>query len=265
MALPRCWAPRVLASWPISSSITRAGMPASSSQVGRRDPETFPGTDWANKAMWRTTDENQIARDLEELQAERTATIARLDSREQELDAQLLEAKRSANADERQLLTGQGDDLTSVVAECLSDLGFGTKNMDEIYPAGDRREDLQVTTSEVSDWIVLVEVRGYRGGAQLRDLLRIQRFRTRYLRDNHKDVSALWYVVNQFSEQDPGSRVSHSWPWTSCAGRGATANRRRRIGGLSVDKGTADAEPACPARFWQRPAFGKANKLSVTI
>jgi hypothetical protein len=58
-----------------------------------------------------------------------------------------------------------------------------------------------------------------------------------------------------------GISSSHSWPWTSCAGRGATANRRRRIGGLSVDKGTADAEPACPARFWQRPAFGKANKV----
>src|SRR5918993_91772 len=35
MVLPRCWAPRVLASWPISSSITRAGIPASSSQVAK--------------------------------------------------------------------------------------------------------------------------------------------------------------------------------------------------------------------------------------
>jgi hypothetical protein len=44
-----------------------------------------------------------------------------------------------------------------------------------------------------------------------------------------------------------------------------TDEQEKGIGGLSVDEGTADAEPACPARFGQRPAFGKANKLSVTI
>jgi len=173
----------------------------------KRDPETFPVTDWANKAMWRTTDENRIAGTQEELQAERASTLARLDSRKQELDAQLLEAKRSADTDERRLLTSQGNDLTSVVAKCLSDLGFDVRNMDEIYPAGDRREDLQIAAPEVPGWLALVEVRGYRGGAQLRDLLRIQRFRTRYLKDNDKDVDALWYIVNQFSEGDPGSRL----------------------------------------------------------
>jgi hypothetical protein len=128
----------------------------------KRDPETFPVMDWTSRAMWRTTDENRIARALEELEADRAATIARLDSQEQELDAQLLDARRSADIDERRLLTGQGDDLTGVVAKCLSDLGFDVRNMDEIYPAGDRREDLQVTAPEASGWIAIVEVRGYR-------------------------------------------------------------------------------------------------------
>jgi hypothetical protein len=48
--------------------------------------------------------------------------------------------------------------------------------------------------------------------------------------------------------------------WASCHGE-----QEKGIAGLSVDEGTADAEPACPAHFGQRPAFGKANKLSVTI
>ena len=51
-----------------------------------------------------------------------------------------------------------------------------------------------------------MEVRGYRRGAQVRDLLRIQRFRTRYLKDNDKDADRLWYVVNQFCEGDPENR-----------------------------------------------------------
>jgi hypothetical protein len=147
-----------------------------------------------------------MARALEELQAERAATMARLDSQEQELNTRLQEAKRSADASERRLLTGQGNDLTSVVSECLSEIGFTVRNMDEVYPVGDRREDLQIAESQGVEWIGLVEVRGYRGGAQIRDLLRIQRFRTRYVRDNDKDVNALWYIVNQFIGDDPASR-----------------------------------------------------------
>jgi hypothetical protein len=44
--------------------------------------------------------------------------------------------------------------------------------------------------------------------------------------------------------------------WASCH-----SEQEKGIGGFSVDEGPADAEPACPARFGQRPAFGKANKI----
>jgi len=147
-----------------------------------------------------------VAKELEDLESKRIAIFAELDERQQRLEAELTEAKRSADAHERRLLTAKGDDVVRVAAECFSDLGFDVANMDEVYPEGDRREDLQVTVRETPEWIVLVEVRSYRGGAQSRDLLRIGRFSKRYLRDNGKDADALWYVVNQFNEDNPALR-----------------------------------------------------------
>jgi hypothetical protein len=78
--------------------------------------------------------------------------------------------------------------------------------MDKIYPENDRREDLQLTAPEAPDWLALVEVRGYRRGAQVNDLMRLERFRTRYVRENATEPKAIWYVVNQFFENDPSTR-----------------------------------------------------------
>jgi sugar diacid utilization regulator len=119
------------------------------------DPETFPLVDWANQALWRTPDENRAARELKDLESERTVVLTRLDERQQHLEAELTEAKRSADAHERRLLTAKGDDLVHVATECFTDLGFVVTNMDEVYPEGDRREDLRVTATAVPDWIAL--------------------------------------------------------------------------------------------------------------
>jgi hypothetical protein len=172
----------------------------------KRDPETFPSAEWVNDPLWRTPAENRIASELDELEAKRAAILMELDEQQQDLVDALSAAKRSAEAHERLLLTARSNDLVRAVTECLSDLGFGVTNMDEVYPLGDRREDLQVTASDVPDWIALVEVRGYRRGAQSDDLQRIGRFSKRYLRDNGKDADALWYVVNQFNEDSPAVR-----------------------------------------------------------
>ncbi len=172
----------------------------------KRDSRTFPQSDWSNNPQWRTPTENRITGELDELQAKRQAVLRQLGEAQERLETELLEAKRNAEGRERLLLTGQRDDLVGVTIDCLSDLGFGVTNMDEIYPAGELREDLQVTTPEVPDWIALVEVRGYRRGAQTTDLQRIERFRRRYLRDNGRDADAAWYIVNQFNTGDPGTR-----------------------------------------------------------
>jgi hypothetical protein len=172
----------------------------------KRDPKIFPLANWVNQSQWRTPAENRAATQLEKLQAKRVALLRRLDTRQQNLEAELAEARRSAEIHERLLLTQQGDRLVSVVAECFSDLGFGVKNMDNEYPAGDRLEDLQLTAPEALDWTALVEVRGYRRGAQLNDLLRFSRFRSRFVARHGREPGAQWYVANQFLEHDPTTR-----------------------------------------------------------
>jgi hypothetical protein len=172
----------------------------------KRDPETFPSAEWVIEPPWRTPAENRIATELHELEAKRAAILAELDEQQEVLVAALSTARRSAEAHERLLLTARGDDLVQAVTECLVDLGFSATNMDDVYPAGDRREDLQVTAREVPEWVALVEVRSYRRGAQSDDLQRIGRFSKRYLRDNGREADALWYVVNQFNEDNPAQR-----------------------------------------------------------
>jgi hypothetical protein len=187
-------------------SIAREIVEVALQEWQEQHPETFPVVDWAKEAMWRTPAENRITGELDKLNARRAAILADLDERQEQLEAELTEARQSAETNERLLLTAQGDDLVRASAMCLSDLGFSVTNMDKVYPKGDRREDLQVT-SDVPDWIALVEVRGYRGrGASVRDLMRIQRFHMRYVQDSGRVPSALWYVTNQFVGNDPETR-----------------------------------------------------------
>jgi hypothetical protein len=173
----------------------------------KRDSRTFPVADWANNAKWRTPAENRFASELDRLNAQRATILAELEERQRQLEAELADAKQSAETNERLLLTAQGDDLVGTVTDCLSGMGFEVRNMDEVYPSGDRREDLQVTAPDMPEWIALVEVRGYVRGAQLRDLYRMERYRTRYLQDNADLPSALWYIANHFRENDPETRA----------------------------------------------------------
>jgi hypothetical protein len=78
--------------------------------------------------------------------------------------------------------------------------------MDQVHPEGDRREDLRVTIPDDPAWIAIVEVRGYRGGAQVKDLMRLARFRSRFRTETGAEPDASWYVVNQFLGVDPGGR-----------------------------------------------------------
>jgi hypothetical protein len=173
----------------------------------KRDPETFPSTDWVNRSRWRTPVENRVANELGELQAERIAMLARMDERGRQLESELAEAKREAETAERLLLTAHGDELVRVAGECLSSLGFEATNMDDLDTGTVRREDMRVTSPDVSDWVALIEIKGYaRGGAKVNDLLKLGRYRTEYLKETGSEPHAVWYVVNQFEGEDPSIR-----------------------------------------------------------
>jgi hypothetical protein len=80
-------------------------------------------------------------------------------------------------------------------------------DMDKLTKKGDRREDLRVAIPDRPGWTALVEVRGYKRGAQVNDLQRIGgRFRRRYLQETERDADKVWYVVNQYLGEEPDGR-----------------------------------------------------------
>ena len=169
-----------------------------------RFPE--PTRDWAKQSRWQTLEEESCARELEDLRANRQLMLARFQEEENTLTARMHEAGSQADAGERLLLTAQSDELVRAVQRCLEEFGFECQYMDDVWAAGDRREDLRIRLPADSAWITIAEVRGYTKGAELKDLLRMGRFRTRYVQDEHSLPSGSWYIVNEFISQDPAAR-----------------------------------------------------------
>jgi hypothetical protein len=177
-------------------------------------PDVFPPSPlvaWVKRPEWQTPPEKQRADEYASMRARHTEERMELEAQqrtqEEAVLADLEVVKQEADRNERTLLTGAGDALLQVTATCLIDLGFDVKRMDELrINKADLLEDLQVLDSDVPSWITLVEVRGYTGGAKVNDLLRLGRFRRRYLQDTKQDANAVWYIVNQFVGQDPSTR-----------------------------------------------------------
>jgi hypothetical protein len=167
-------------------------------------PDRFPGgPDWHLLPEWQTPQERELLARVAELEIRVKQTITELDQQHRDLDARLSAAREQATRRERVLVTGQGDALKGAVADCLAEIGFSVRDMDEVFPEGDRREDHRVQTN---DWTAISEVRGYKDGAKSSDLLRLGRFEKRYVKDEGKHPDAAWYIVNQFKDREPHSR-----------------------------------------------------------
>lgn len=177
-------------------------------------PDTFPPSPlvaWVKRPEWQTPSEKQRANEYAAMRARHTKERMELQAQQRTQEeaslADLEAIKQEADRNERILLSGAGDALVQITATCLSDLGFDVKRMDELRTnKADLLEDLQILDPNVPGWITLVEIRGYTGGAKVNDLLRLQRFRRRYLRDTKQDADAVWYIVNQLIGQDPSTR-----------------------------------------------------------
>jgi hypothetical protein len=165
-----------------------------------------PVEDWTVEARWQSVTEEAVRRDLAELRRARDHVLEKFRTDEQLLEAKLQEARALAETDDRVLLTTQGDELVRAVKRALEVFGFEVQYMDDVWPAGDRREDLRVSVAGDPAWTNITEVRGYVRGAELNDLLRIGRFRSRFARDEGSLPSSSWYIANEFIGQDPGTR-----------------------------------------------------------
>ncbi|MEV6800157.1 hypothetical protein AB0M91_17675 [Micromonospora rifamycinica] len=199
----------------------------------RLDEERFPsGPIWAEREPWLTATEKQAQRDLDDHASRERKLLEELDSRKRELMEARENARSSADAVERQLLTAQGDALVAEVKAVLEEIGFTVIDSDGLAAnAAEKVEDLRVSADS---WVALAEVKGYSGRrtAKTSDLLQIGRAAMRYAAAEGRVPDAQWYVVNQQAGGDPASRPR---PLASNAG---DVEGFARAGGLIID--TAD-------------------------
>jgi hypothetical protein len=171
------------------------------------DSERFPSPpNWRHRPQWHTDAEGKLWTKLEDARNRHRELLAQAEHEIEVIEKELDMARWAADTGERRLLTEQGPELVNAVKDCLRSIGFDVTDMDEVTKAGDRREDLRVATSDKPGWTALVEVRGYKRGAQVNDLQRIGRFRRRYLQETGRDSDRVWYIVNQFLKDDPAGR-----------------------------------------------------------
>jgi len=172
-------------------------------------PNDFPFANaWKGAAEWQAPVELALH---DQLNTERTSFAALTIAHEQKIShiaTQLEIETEAANDNYRVILTDQGENLKDAVEKALNDLGFTVTDGDSVHPAGDRLEDIQIsTTIDGNVWRCLIEVRGYKHGAQMNDLLRISRFVSRYQQDNAGiPPNAAWYIANHDLATDPGQR-----------------------------------------------------------
>lgn len=171
-------------------------------------PQRFPPwKPWDKDRDWFTAQQLRLAEEADALASAWRAAEAEHAREEAAIQERLADASLAAAKSERLLLDGQGGALMTTVMAVLRQMGFTVEDCDSTRQHGDSLEDLRVADQGDSDWIAIVEVRGYSsGGAKSADLLRLARFAARYRRETGREPSARWYVVNQMASTEPSGR-----------------------------------------------------------
>lgn len=193
---------------PVETTDLARWVRAALSEWHNLDPEAFPGLpDWSDSDRWSTVREQTARRQIEDNDETLAAAIARHEERAAELARALAEARTEADDYERKLLTGTGDELKLAVIRALRELGFDVADADLTAPGREHREDLRLTDPGEPDWVALGEVKGVIRGAETGALLKLTGYSAQFALTNGALPSALWFVVNQFRQQDPDTRM----------------------------------------------------------
>lgn len=168
------------------------------------DPDAFPeNAEWKAADLWASPEESAARltlREFDEAEARRREAA----ERERAELAAAVDAAGEKGAHWRSILTDTGDELVASVKGVFDGFGFEVVDSDALpQNKGKKREDLRVSDG---DWIALVEVKGYGGGAKSNDLQQVTGASTAFAASEGRAPDSLWYVVNAFREDDPGQR-----------------------------------------------------------
>lgn len=195
-----------------------------------RYPKRFPALpDWGSTDEWQTADEARITGEIDANAQWFHDQYKVYDERDQALSTELTAARSRADRYERALLTSDGRMLEGSVSCALAELGFIVVDMDEIWPEGQRKEDLRIVDPEVDDWLAIVEIKGFSNGVKETGFTSLGRWGQFYVLETGSMPSASWYVANGFKGDDPTTRPE---PY---AGRGDALDVVEESGGLVID------------------------------
>ena len=174
------------------------------------DPNAVPADpDWRRQTEWAPRGLAEALSELERVEQAREAAKIEFDRLEAEANLSIDAELKKAMDNEHVLLTGTGDLLAEQVAHAFRIVGFDVQDMDEnhVNKSGARLEDLRLTMSGIDDWICLVEVKGWAGGVQVRDVSQIVgRPAIQFVLDEQREPEKVLLVANQHRNEPPDSR-----------------------------------------------------------
>lgn len=151
----------------------------------------------ARPAAWQTAHEIEAKAQLVRIEAE----IAELQRWRDEAKESLAVAGRDAELGERWMLWAADDDLVGSVRMSLEDLGLSVEEVDR-----EGREQLRVTSTELPDWVALVDVDSFDASPSMADLKLLNQHRMGYVAESGSQPSQIWWVVNDHCSLDPSRR-----------------------------------------------------------
>lgn len=230
-------------------------------------PLRIPGLPkWQRAAAWRSESESALVLQLE---SERSAFAEAERQHHESIEAmelRLAELNGTVDANERLLLTAQGDDLQVAVFRALEEIGFAVEDMDAVWDPRERREDYRIRDASATDWMVIADATGTNGGTPGAKLQTLSTYVNKFLLEEKPDsIPGQWLISNQFLGRDPSSRADVL--------RGDDLRAFSAAEGLAIDTAglfvlqravAASADLKEPMRAWMRALRGQL-RLSDAI
>ena len=167
------------------------------SRVPHAPPRLSTPTDWYTP----------YERDLTGQTSEIDSRIVDLIGQRDELEKRLAAESEMAETGIRRALWADGDELTSVAREILSNIGFNVRDMDAEREKGEpKREDLRLAHPAAPNWEAIVEVKGYPNDARTNDTRQIREYRDRYMGEEGRSPELTLWLANPHRHLDPAAR-----------------------------------------------------------